>query len=126
LILVFHLADWEPVSRQQLMLYQDYQAEFDRLGAALLAISADQTWCHEAFARDAGIRYPLLSDAHPQEAVSRAFGVCSEQQVSSCRALFVIDTQGVIRWSETYPAAINPGVGGILAALESMDAGPRL
>jgi peroxiredoxin len=120
-VLVFHPADWEPVSTQQLTLYQDHLAEFNRLGAVLLAVSPDQIWCHEAFARDTGIRYPLLSDGHPQAAVSRAFGVTGAQQESSLRALFVIDGGGVIRWSQTYPAAMNPGVGSILAALESMD-----
>ena len=30
-ILVFYPADWEPVSQEQLALYQDYRAEFARL-----------------------------------------------------------------------------------------------
>ena len=71
-ILVFYPADWEPVSQEQLTLYQDYRAEFARLGAVLLAISTDHIWCHGAFARAADIRYPLLADAHPKGAVSRA------------------------------------------------------
>jgi peroxiredoxin len=119
-ILVFYPADWEPVSQEQLTLYKDDLAEFDRLGTVLLAISTDQIWCHIAFARAAGIAYPLLSDSHPQGAVCRAYGVFDEQAGSSSRTLFVLDEHGVIRWSQTYPAAVNPGVDGILTALESM------
>ena len=119
-ILVFYPADWEPVSQEQLTLYQDHLAEFARLGAVLLAISTDHTWCHGAFARAVGIHYPLLADAHPQGAVSRAYGVYDEQAGSSARTLFVLDEYGIIRWSQTYPAAVNPGVDGILTALESM------
>lgn len=66
-ILVFYPADWEPVSQEQLTLYQDHLAAFARLGAVLRAISTDQLWCHGAFARAAGLAYPLLADAHPRE-----------------------------------------------------------
>ena len=84
----------------------------------LLAVSIDQHWCHRAFARATGIAYPLLADAHPQGAVSRAYGAYDDQ--AGARALFVLDEYGIIRWSYTGPAAINPGVGGILTALETM------
>ena len=119
-ILVFYPADWEPVSWEQLTLYQDHLAGFGRLGAVLFAVSTDHIWCHSAFARAAGIHYPLLADAHPKGAVSRAYGVYDEQAGASARALFVLDARGVIHWSQTCPAAINPGVGGILTALEAM------
>ena len=126
-ILVFYPADWEPVSQEQLTLYQDYLAEFARLGAVLFAISTDHIWCHGAFARATGIHFPLLADAHPQGAASRAYGVYDEQAGSNARTLFVLDEHGVIRWSQTYSAAVNPGVDGILSALEAMgatEAGP--
>ena len=119
-ILVFYPADWEPVSQQQLTLYQDHLAAFSRLGAVLLAISTDHVWCHGAFARAAGLAYPLLADAHPHGAVSRVYGVYDEQAGLSSRTLFVLDEHGVIRWRQTSPAAINPGVDGILTALEAL------
>src|SRR5918912_948898 len=121
-ILVFYPADWEPVSQQQLTLYQDHLAAFARLGAVLLAISTDHVWCHGAFARAAGLAYPLLADAHPHGAVARAYGVYDEQTGLSARTLFVLDEHGVILWSQTFPAAINPGVDSILTALEALDA----
>jgi len=119
-ILVFYPADWEPVSQQQLTLYQEYLAELDGLGAVLLAISTDHIWSHRAFARAAGIAYPLLADAHPQGAVCRAYGVYDEHAGSSSRTAFVLDEDGIIRWSQACPVAINPGIDGILTALESM------
>ena len=117
-ILVFYPADWEPVSQQQLVLYQDYLPQFARLGGSLLGISTDQIWCHGAFARAVGINYPLLADAHPQGAVCRAYGVYDEKAGTSSRSLFVLDEHCVIYWSKTYPAGVNPGVDGILTALE--------
>ncbi len=120
-ILVFYPADWEPVSQQQLTLYQDHVADFARLGAVLLGVSTDSLWCHAAFARAAGIQYPLLTDTRPLGAVCRAYGVYEEQAGTDSRALIVLDEHGVIRWSRTYSAAINPGIGDILTALESIE-----
>jgi alkyl hydroperoxide reductase subunit AhpC len=119
---LFYPADWEPVSQEQLALYQEYLGEFDRLGGSLLAVSTDHIWCHGAFARAADIHYPLLADAYPPGAVSRAYGVYDERDGASSRALFVIDEHGVIRWSQSYPTGVNPGVDGILTALEAMAA----
>jgi Peroxiredoxin len=36
------------------------------------------------------------------------------------RALFVIDGDGIIRWSHLSPIGVNPGADGILEALETM------
>jgi alkyl hydroperoxide reductase subunit AhpC len=40
------------------------------------------------------------------------------------RAIYVIDEEGVIRWSYVSPIGVNPGADGILTALESMAAEP--
>jgi alkyl hydroperoxide reductase subunit AhpC len=37
------------------------------------------------------------------------------------RALFVIDGDGVIRWSYVSPLGVNPGADGILNALEQLE-----
>jgi alkyl hydroperoxide reductase subunit AhpC len=39
----------------------------------------------------------------------------------STRALYVIDEEGIIRWSYLSPVGINPGADGILNALEELD-----
>jgi len=120
-VLVFYPADWEPVSREQLALYQEYAPTFESLGAELLGISTDGFWSHAAFAQDSGIRFPLLADSHPKGAVARAYGVYLEREELSCRALFVLDERGTIRWSQVYPTPVNPGLDSALCALEAMD-----
>jgi alkyl hydroperoxide reductase subunit AhpC len=119
-VLVFYPLDWEPVSREQLTLYQEYLPEFGRLGACLLGISVDHAFSHEAFARDVRISFPLLSDFLPRGVCSRSYGVYREREEASARALFVIDGQGIIRFSSTYPDLLNPGVNDILKTLEAL------
>lgn len=120
MVLAFYPADWEPVSREQLALYEVYAPAFRGLRAEAVGISPDEIWCHAAFAREIGIRFPLLADSHPKRVVARTFGVYLEHEGLCGRALFVVDERGIIRWSRAYPGLVNPGVDGILCALESM------
>jgi peroxiredoxin len=121
-ILVFFPTAFEPVSREHLMLYQEYLPQFEELHAHVLGISADHAWCHEAFSREAGITFPLLSDTPPRGRVSQLYGVYRESEDATGRALFVIDSYGIICFGKVYPELLNPGVGDVLAMLESLHA----
>ena len=119
-ILAFYPADWSPVCGDQMALYNEILPEFQRHGAQLLGISVDGKWCHNAFAEHRNLRFPLLADFEPKGAVARSYGVYRDTEGVSERALFVIDGDGVIRWSYVSPIGVNPGADGILTALEAM------
>ena len=119
-ILAFYPEDWSPVCSDQLGLYQAVLSEFQRLGAELLGISVDSAWSHLAFAKDRNLHFPLLADFEPKGAVARAYHVYRDVAGTSERGLFVIDADGVIRWSYVSPVGLNPGADGILRALEEL------
>jgi peroxiredoxin len=119
-ILAFYPADWSPVCGDQMALYNEVLPEFRRLGAELLGISVDGVWCHEAFANDRRLHFPLLSDFEPKGAVAKQYGAYREREGVCERALFVIDRKGAIFWSHLSPIAVNPGADGILDALETL------
>ena len=119
-ILAFYPADWSPVCGDQVTLYNEMLSEFRDYGAELVGISVDGVWCHGAFARDRKLHFPLLSDFEPKGAVSRQYGVYRDEDGTSERALFVLDADGIIRWSYCSPISVNPGADGILNALESV------
>jgi peroxiredoxin len=121
-IIAFYPADWSPVCGDQMALYNEILPEFHKHGAELLGISVDGVWCHIAFAAARKLHFSLLSDFEPKGAVARAYGAYREKDGTSERALFVIDAEGVIRWSYCSPVGVNPGADGILEALESMQA----
>jgi peroxiredoxin len=121
-ILAFYPADWSPVCGDQMALYNEMLDEFAQFDAELLGISVDGAWCHVAFAHERKLRFPLLADFEPKGAVARLYGAYREQDGTSERALFVIDPEGVIRWSYASPVGVNPGADGILRALESLKA----
>jgi peroxiredoxin len=120
-ILAFYPADWSPVCGDQLALYNEILDEFNRHQAQLVGISVDGVWCHAAYARDRKLHFPLLSDFEPKGQVARQYGVYNQEHGLCERALFVIDGDGIIRWSYLSPMGVNPGANGILHALEEMD-----
>ncbi|MDX1931795.1 MAG: peroxiredoxin [Capsulimonadales bacterium] len=121
-ILAFYPADWSPVCGDQMALYNELLPVFRKHGAEIVGISVDGVWCHQAFAADRKIHYPLLADFEPKGTVAKMYGVYREKEGVSERALFVIDADGVVRWSYVSPLGMNPGADGILTALEELDA----
>ena len=119
-VLVFYPADWSPVCGDQLALYNEVLPMFQEHRTQVLAISVDGIWSHRAFVADRSLQFPLLADFEPKGAVARAYGAYDAGTGTSERALFVIDGEGVIRWSYLSPKGVNPGADGILAALESL------
>ena len=119
-ILAFYPADWSPVCGDQVGLYNEILSEFHKFGAEILGISVDGVWCHEAFAKDRKLHFPLLADFEPKGAVAQAYGAYRKEEGVCERALFVIDKNGVIAWSYCSPMAVNPGADGILEALENL------
>jgi peroxiredoxin len=119
-ILAFYPADWSPVCGDQMALYNEILGEFQRFDAELLGISVDGAWCHLAFSHDRKLHFPLLADFEPKGHVARTYGVYRAHEGTTERALFVIDGEGVIRWSHVSPVGINPGADGILRALEAL------
>jgi peroxiredoxin len=119
-ILAFYPADWSPVCSDQMALYNEVLPMFRRFNAELMGISVDGVWCHAAFARDRKLHFSLLADFEPKGAVAKMYGVYRRHEGTSERALFVLDAQGIIRWSYVSPVGVNPGADGILTALEGL------
>jgi len=119
-VLAFYPADWSPVCGDQMALYNEMLSEFQEFGAELFGISVDGAWCHAAFSRDRKLHFPLLADFEPKGAVARLYGAYRQNEGVCERALFVLDADGVIRWSYVSPVGVNPGAAGILSALEGL------
>jgi peroxiredoxin len=119
-VLAFYPADWSPVCGDELALFNEILPELHKFGAQLIGISVDGVWCHAEFARVRKLHFPLLADFEPKGAVARLYGSYREHDGFAQRALFVIDGDGIIRWSYCSPVGVNPGADGVLSALESL------
>ena len=120
-ILAFYPADWSPVCSDQMALYNEMLKIFQKHNAQLLGISVDSKWCHLAFAQDRKLHFPLLADFEPKGEVSRLYDVYDNEEGECKRALYVIDEEGIIRWSYLSPVGMNPGADGIMVALNELN-----
>lgn len=102
-VLVFYPLDWSPACSDQLSLYQSELPEFQKQNAIVIGVSVDSLYSHGAWAAVRGITFPLLADFHPKGEVSRLYKVMRQTEGFSERALYVIDREGVIRYSHVSP-----------------------
>src|SRR5260221_10607381 len=119
-ILAFYPADFSPVCSDEMALFNEVLPEFQKYNAQLLGISVDNVWCHLAFAKDRNLHFPLLADFHPKGEVAKLYNAYREEDGESERALYVIDGNGMITWGYFSPIGVNPGVDGVLRALEGL------
>jgi peroxiredoxin len=108
------------VCGDELALFNEILDEFKKYDAQVVGISVDGPWCHSAYSKQKNLEIPLLSDFEPKGEVSRKYGAYREQDGVSERALFVLDGDGIIRWSYLSPIDQNPGADGVLQALEEL------
>lgn len=102
-LLVFYPLDWSPGCSQQLDLYQNELAEFEKRGIQLIGISVDSMYSHGAWATVRGITFPLLADFNPKGAVAKKYQVFRQEDGFSERALYLIDEKGIIQYSYISP-----------------------
>ena len=99
---------------------------FKSLNTELIGISVDGKWCHASFSEERKLGFPLLADFEPKGETAKAYGVYNEDDGECERALFLLDENGIIRWSFLSDPGINPGAEGILQAIESLEKNVRV
>jgi alkyl hydroperoxide reductase subunit AhpC len=83
---------------------RDRLDEFLTFDTEILGISCDAIHAVRAFADQDGLNFPLLSDFWPHGEVARAYGVFDDTKGSPRRSSFVIDKDGIVRWSVHNPS----------------------
>lgn len=95
-VLAFYPGDGTPVCTRQLCSYQDDLEVLRGLGAQVWGISSQDVASHARFAEQRGLRFPLLADT--DRTAQRAYGVVGPFGLTK-RSVFVVDADGVLRWS---------------------------
>lgn len=98
-VLLFFPFAFTGVCTGELCALRDRLPEFVNDRVQLLAVSNDAPFSLRVFAEREGLSYPLLSDFWPHGEVSRAYGVFAEDKGCAVRGTFVIDKEGVVRWT---------------------------
>lgn len=109
-VLVFYPSAFSSVCTDQFQIYQEVLEDFAAQGAELYGVSIDQTDSQVAFRESMGVTIPMLSDAMPQAAAARAFGVLFAPTGVANRALVIVGPDLTVLWSwEGEHPGILPG-----------------
>lgn len=99
-VLAFFPLAFTGVCTEEMCDFRDSLADFADLNARVFAISVDSRFSLDVFAEKNGLEFPLLSDFNKEAATG--FGVLYEDFLGlkgvAKRSVFVIDTEGVIRY----------------------------
>ncbi|OIK26798.1 peroxiredoxin [Streptomyces malaysiense] len=98
-VLLFYPFAFTGVCTGELCELRDNLPRFADRDTQLLAVSNDSIHSLRVFAEQEGLEYPLLSDFWPHGDVSRDYGVFDEDKGCAVRGTFVIDKEGVVRWT---------------------------
>ena len=72
---------------------------FETAGVTLYAVSCDAVFAQKAWAEQERFGFDLLSDFWPHGDVARRYGVFDEERGLALRGSFLVDAEGVLRWS---------------------------
>ncbi|MFF1406270.1 peroxiredoxin [Streptomyces sp. NPDC058294] len=98
-VLLFYPFAFTGVCTGELCELRDNLPKFSDRDTQLLAVSNDSIHTLRVFAEQEGFEYPLLSDFWPHGEVSRAYGVLDEDKGCAVRGTFIIDKEGIVRWT---------------------------
>ncbi|MER8066814.1 peroxiredoxin [Streptomyces sp. NPDC094034] len=98
-VLLFYPFAFTGVCTGELCALRDELPSFVNEDTQLLAVSNDSIHTLRVFGEQEGLEYPLLSDFWPHGAVSRAYGVLDEEKGCAVRGTFIIDKDGIVRWT---------------------------
>ena len=99
-VLNFFPAAFSPVCSNQMTSIQAEKARFGD-DTIVFGVSVDGTWALDAFKRERGIDFELLSDFYPHGEVAQKYGIFYPNGASH-RAVIGIDKEGIVRYIDDH------------------------
>jgi glutaredoxin-dependent peroxiredoxin len=102
-VLVFYPGAFTSVCESEMCSFRDHLANFNSMNATVVGISPDSPFANMGFASKNNFTFDLLSDY--TRATIKAYGIVLENfaalpgYTSSQRAVFVLDKEGIVRWT---------------------------
>ncbi len=95
-LLVFIPFPFTSVCTGELCELQESLGQLEELGSNVVAITCDTRFANDAWAKQEGIEYPVLSDYWPHGETSRAYGVFNDSLGAAMRSTFVLNAHGTV------------------------------
>ena len=123
LVMFFYPLDFTFVCPTEITGYSDKYEEFQKLDAEVLGASTDSEHSHKAWINgDLGqLKFPLASDMTKK--VANDYGILIEEEGIALRGLFIIDPQGIVRYSTVHDLNVGRSVEETLRVLRALKTG---
>lgn len=103
-VLLFYPGDETPVCTRQMCSVRDRWEDYQATGAEVVGLSSDSVESHKNFAAHHNLPLRLLSDS--DRSVAKLYGALSLIPGRVARSVFVIDANGILRYSDVRPIGL--------------------
>jgi len=117
-VLAFFPFAFSPVCTNELGELKEKEEAIRKLDAQILTASVDSTWTQKAFAKELGVKFPVLSDFGKKAAP--LYGSYYEDKGFTKRAVFVVDKRGKIAYKKVYEPTAQPDIDEAIEVLKKL------
>ena len=123
LVMFFYPLDFTFVCPTEITGYSKRVDDFKKEGAEVLAVSVDSEHSHKAWIGSSlgKVNFPIASDMTKK--VSADYGVLIEDEGIALRGLFIIDPEGIVRYSVIHDLNVGRSVDETLRVLKALKTG---
>lgn len=123
LVMFFYPLDFTFVCPTEITAYSKRVEDFRKEGAEVFAASVDSEHSHKAWINSSlgKVNFPIASDMTKQ--VAKDYGILLEEEGVALRGLFIIDPEGVVRYSVIHDLNVGRSVDETLRVLKALKTG---
>jgi peroxiredoxin (alkyl hydroperoxide reductase subunit C) len=110
-VLFAYPADFTPICEADILGFARNKHRFDEMGVQFIGWSVDTVESHEKWLKDLKdktgieIEYPLIADV--EKTLAEKYGILHRTKGITYRGVFIIDPDGILRFSATYPLDVG-------------------
>lgn len=119
-LVVFYPFAFSGICTGELCEIRDDLGAFESDDVQVLAVSCDHMFTQRAWSDAQGYFFPVLSDFWPHGETAQAYGVFQQTSGAPMRGTFLIDRDGVVRWTLVNRTSQKRDFGGYHDALKEL------
>lgn len=98
-VLMFFPFAFTGVCTSELCAIRDNENDFIDADTVVVSVSCDSRYTLQNFVNSENFNHIFLSDFWPHGEVSKTYGVFNDERGMAIRGTFILDREGVVRWS---------------------------
>ncbi len=122
-VIFFYPLDFTFICPTEIKQFAQFNGEFEKENAVIIGASTDSLHSHKAwFEKDLPqVKYPVIADTTHK--VSKLFNVLKEDEGIAYRGTFILDPEGVLRYSVVSDLSVGRNVKETLRVLKALKTG---